>query len=47
MNLIEWNDELRFLVAIALGFLVGLERETRGNLLNPQTNCGCKNIHAD
>lgn len=31
MNLIEWNDELRFLVALALGFLVGLERESRGS----------------
>lgn len=29
MNLIEWNDQLRFLVAAALGFLVGLERESR------------------
>ncbi len=29
MDLIEWSDQLRFLVAIALGFLVGLERESR------------------
>lgn len=29
MDLIEWTDQLRFLVALALGFLVGLERESR------------------
>jgi uncharacterized membrane protein (DUF4010 family) len=28
MNAIEWTPELRFLVALALGFLVGLERES-------------------
>lgn len=28
MNIIEWTNELRFVVAIALGFLVGLERES-------------------
>ena len=42
MNLIEWNDELRFLVAIALGFLVGLERETRGNLLTAKLTAGVR-----
>lgn len=28
MNTIEWTFELRFVVAVALGFLVGLERES-------------------
>ncbi len=28
MNIIEWTPQLRFLVALALGFLVGLERES-------------------
>jgi uncharacterized membrane protein (DUF4010 family) len=28
MNAFEWTTELRFLVALALGFLVGLERES-------------------
>ena len=28
MNTFEWTPELRFLVALALGFLVGLERES-------------------
>ncbi|MDE3059344.1 MAG: MgtC/SapB family protein, partial [Bacteroidota bacterium] len=28
MNIIEWTFELRFIVALALGFLVGLERES-------------------
>ena len=42
MNLIEWNDELRFLVAIALGFLVGLERETRGNTLAAKLTAGVR-----
>ena len=28
MNVIEWSPELRFLIAVALGFLVGLERES-------------------
>lgn len=28
MNAIEWTPELRFLVALALGFLIGLERES-------------------
>jgi uncharacterized membrane protein (DUF4010 family) len=28
MNVIEWTVELRFVVALALGFLVGLERES-------------------
>ncbi|MEK6756983.1 MAG: MgtC/SapB family protein, partial [Bacteroidota bacterium] len=28
MNAIEWTIELRFVVALALGFLVGLERES-------------------
>ena len=27
MNTIEWTPQLRFAVALALGFLVGLERE--------------------
>jgi uncharacterized membrane protein (DUF4010 family) len=30
MNTFEWTFELRFVVALALGFLVGLERETAG-----------------
>ena len=28
MNVIEWTSDLRFLVAVALGFLIGLERES-------------------
>ena len=28
MNTIEWTPQLRFIVALALGFLVGLERES-------------------
>lgn len=28
MHSIEWTEQLRFIVALALGFLVGLERET-------------------
>lgn len=28
MNAIEWTPQLRFLIALALGFLVGLERES-------------------
>ena len=28
MNAIEWTVQLRFAVALALGFLVGLERES-------------------
>jgi uncharacterized membrane protein (DUF4010 family) len=42
MNLIEWSDELRFLVAIALGFLVGLERESRGNELASKLTAGVR-----
>lgn len=30
MNTFEWTFELRFVVALALGFLVGLERESTG-----------------
>ena len=42
MNLIEWNDQLRFLVAIALGFLVGLERESRGGSLANKLTAGVR-----
>lgn len=42
MNLIEWTDQLRFLVAIALGFLVGLERESRGNALSSKLTAGVR-----
>ena len=42
MNLIEWTDQLRFLVAIALGFLVGLERESRGNELSSKLTAGVR-----
>jgi uncharacterized membrane protein (DUF4010 family) len=42
MNWIEWNDQLRFLVAIALGFLVGLERESRGNELASKLTAGVR-----
>jgi uncharacterized membrane protein (DUF4010 family) len=42
MNLIEWTDQLRFLVAIALGFLVGLERESRGNELASKLTAGVR-----
>lgn len=30
MNTFEWTYELRFIVALALGFLIGLERESAG-----------------
>ena len=42
MNLIEWNDQLRFLVAIALGFLVGLERESRGGAISAKLTAGVR-----
>ncbi|HCY76086.1 MAG TPA: hypothetical protein DHV28_09215 [Ignavibacteriales bacterium] len=42
MSLIEWNDQLRFLVAIALGFLVGLERESRGSSLSTKLTAGVR-----
>ena len=42
MNLIEWTDQLRFLVAIALGFLVGLERESRGSSLTTKLTAGVR-----
>ena len=42
MSLIEWTDQLRFLVAIALGFLVGLERETRGNTITTKLTAGVR-----
>jgi uncharacterized membrane protein (DUF4010 family) len=42
MNLIEWTDQLRFVVAIALGFLVGLERESRGNELASKLTAGVR-----
>ena len=31
MNSFEWTFQLRFIVALALGFLIGLERETSGS----------------
>ncbi len=31
MNTFEWTYELRFIVALALGFLIGLERESAGS----------------
>lgn len=42
MNFIEWNDQLRFLVAIALGFLVGLERESRRSALAAKLTAGVR-----
>ncbi|MBK9098434.1 MAG: MgtC/SapB family protein [bacterium] len=42
MNLIEWNDQLRFLVAIALGFLVGLERESRSATISTKLTAGVR-----
>lgn len=42
MNLIEWTDELRFLIAIALGFLVGLERESRGGSISARLTAGVR-----
>ena len=42
MNLFEWTDQLRFLVAIALGFLVGLERESRGSELSAKLTAGVR-----
>lgn len=42
MNLIEWTDQLRFLIAIALGFLVGLERESRGVEITSKLTAGVR-----
>jgi uncharacterized membrane protein (DUF4010 family) len=42
MNLIEWTDQLRFLVAMALGFLVGLERESRGGTIANKLTAGVR-----
>jgi len=42
MHFIEWTDELRFLVAIALGFLVGLERESRGGSISARITAGVR-----
>jgi uncharacterized membrane protein (DUF4010 family) len=42
MNLIEWTDQLRFLVAVALGFLVGLERESRGGEIASKLTAGVR-----
>jgi len=42
MNLFEWTDQLRFLVAIALGFLVGLERESRGTEIATKLTAGVR-----
>ncbi len=32
MNAFEWTNEIRFIVALALGFLIGLERESSGSV---------------
>lgn len=32
MNAFEWTNEIRFVVALALGFLIGLERESSGSV---------------
>ena len=42
MNLIELTDQLRFVVALALGFLVGLERESRNTALTPKLTAGVR-----
>jgi uncharacterized membrane protein (DUF4010 family) len=42
MNLFEWTDQLRFVVAIALGFLVGLERESRGTEIATKLTAGVR-----
>ncbi|MBZ0200738.1 MAG: DUF4010 domain-containing protein, partial [Ignavibacteriaceae bacterium] len=42
MNLIVWSDELRFLVAAALGFLVGLERESRDGAITTKLTAGVR-----
>ena len=42
MDWIEWNDQLRFLIAIALGFLVGLERESRGTEISTKLTAGVR-----
>ncbi len=42
MSLIVWSDELRFLVAAALGFLVGLERESRGGTITTKLTAGVR-----
>ncbi len=31
MNTFEWTNEIRFILALALGFLIGLERESSGS----------------
>lgn len=42
MYLIEWNDQLRFLVALALGFLIGLERESRSGTAASKLTAGVR-----
>lgn len=42
MSFIEWNDQLRFLVAAALGFLIGLERESRGSSIPNKLTAGVR-----
>jgi len=42
MNSIEWSLQLRFLLALALGFLVGLERERSGSTKPGRTFAGLR-----
>ena len=42
MNAFEWTNELRFLVALALGFLIGLERESSGSAKKSKVFAGLR-----
>lgn len=42
MSSFEWTYELRFIVALALGFLIGLERESAGSEKNTKRSAGVR-----
>ncbi len=42
MNAFEWTYELRFVVALALGFLIGLERESAGSVRKGKVYSGVR-----
>jgi uncharacterized membrane protein (DUF4010 family) len=42
MNSFQWTNELRFIVALALGFLIGLERESSGAEHNTKVSAGLR-----
>lgn len=42
MNAFEWTNEIRFIVALALGFLIGLERESSGSAYKSRVFAGVR-----